>query len=182
MKYETLNIPGMAVMHHVAFEDKRGYFAEIFRDDEFRKVVADVSFVQDNSSGSCMGCLRGLHYQIKQSQGKLVRVTRGTVFDVGVDLRRSSPTFGQWAGRVLSEEKREMLWIPPGFAHGFYVMSEFAEFCYKCTDYYVLEHERTIAWDDPDIGIKWPLVDGQPPLLSERDQNGVAFKRAEVFI
>lgn len=172
----------MVLISPKVFGDHRGFFMETFRDGEFRKHVADVSFVQDNHSGSVKGTLRGLHYQVEQSQGKLVRVTKGRVFDVGVDLRRSSSSFGQWAGAVLSDENREMLWIPPGFAHGFYVMSELAEFSYKCTEYYAPEHERSIIWDDQDIGIDWPLDESTGLLLSEKDRLGKRFTEAEVFL
>ncbi len=171
----------MVLISPEVFSDHRGFFMETFRDDEFRKHVADVSFVQDNHSGSVKGTLRGLHYQVKQSQGKLVRVTKGKVFDVGVDLRRSSSSFGQWTGTVLSDENRAMLWIPPGFAHGFYVMSELAEFSYKCTAYYAPEHERTIIWNDRDIGIDWPLDERTGLSLSEKDRLGKRFTEAEVF-
>lgn len=181
MNYTRLNVPDMVLMTPEVFGDHRGFFMETFRDGDFREKVADMAFVQDNYSGSVQGTLRGLHYQVQQTQGKLVRVTKGEVFDVGVDLRRSSPFFGQWAGVVLSEENKEMLWIPPGFAHGFYVMSSYAEFYYKCTDYYAPEFERTILWDDPDIGIDWPIDAGAEVLLSEKDHNGRAFRDAEVF-
>jgi dTDP-4-dehydrorhamnose 3,5-epimerase len=140
----------------------------------------DWDFVQDNHSQSRKGILRGLHYQIQHPQGKLVRVIRGEVFDVAVDIRKNSPTFGKWEGVTLSEENRRMLWIPPGFAHGFYVTSETAEFVYKCTDFYAPQYERSIIWNDPDIGITWPL-DGEEPVLSEKDQNGTCFAQAEVF-
>ncbi len=180
MKYTGLNIPDMVLMSPEVFGDHRGFFMETFRDDDFRKNVADVRFVQDNHSRSVGGTLRGLHYQIEKSQGKLVRVTSGTVFDVGVDLRRSSPYFGQWAGVTLSADNKEMLWVPPGFAHGFYVLSEFTEFTYKCTDYYAPEYELSVIWNDGDIGIEWPLVE-EELLLSEKDQKGIPFKDAEVF-
>lgn len=181
MNYTRLTVPDMVLMTPEVFGDHRGFFMETFRDSDFREKVSDMAFVQDNYSGSVQGTLRGLHYQIQQTQGKLVRVTKGEVFDVGVDLRRSSPNFGQWSGAVLSEENKEMLWIPPGFAHGFYVMSTYAEFSYKCTDYYAPEHERTILWDDPDIGIDWPVDAGAEVLLSEKDRKGKAFRDAEVF-
>lgn len=181
MKYTRLAIPDMVLMTPEVFGDPRGFFMETFRDDDFRGQVSDAVFVQDNHSGSVRGTLRGLHYQIRQSQGKLVRVTAGEVFDVGVDLRRSSPWFGKWAGTVLSAENREILWVPPGFAHGFYVLSERAEFSYKCTDYYAPEHERAIIWNDPDIGIEWPLIEGRELLLSEKDRQGLSLKAAEVF-
>lgn len=180
MKYTPLAIPDMVLMTPQMFGDHRGFFMETFRDDDFRENVADVCFVQDNHSRSVKGTLRGLHYQIEKSQGKLVRVTSGRVFDVGVDLRRSSPYFGQWAGVTLSADNKEILWVPPGFAHGFYVLSDFAEFTYKCTDYYAPEYERSIVWDDGDIGIDWPLIDGEL-LLSEKDKKGLPLKDVEVF-
>jgi dTDP-4-dehydrorhamnose 3,5-epimerase len=163
------------------FGDARGFFMETFRDSEFRETVADVTFVQDNHSRSGNGVLRGLHYQIRQPQGKLVRVISGEVFDVAVDIRKSLPEFGRWAGAVLSAENKEMLWVPPGFAHGFYVMSDQAEFVYKCTEYYAPEYERVILWNDPAIGIDWPLSGSDLPLLSPKDENGVLLKNAEVF-
>jgi dTDP-4-dehydrorhamnose 3,5-epimerase len=181
MKYTQLCIPDMVLMTPDIHNDERGVFLETFRDDVFRENVADVSFVQENHSGSVKGTLRGLHYQIRQSQGKIVRVTSGVVFDVGVDLRVSSPDFGKWAGVTLSSESKEMLWLPPGFAHGIYVMSEQAQLVYKCTDYYAPEHERSLMWDDPEIGIEWPLIPDRRILLSAKDKNGVRLKDAEVF-
>jgi len=163
------------------FGDDRGFFMETFRDSDFKKLVADVTFVQDNHSKSRRGILRGLHYQTKQPQGKLVRVISGEVFDVAVDLRKSSPDFGQWAGVVLSSENKRMLWVPPGFAHGFYVMSPEAEFVYKCTDYYAPEYEQSLKWNDPSISIEWPLVNGQCPSLSAKDEEGISLDNAEVF-
>lgn len=154
---------------------------ETFRDDDFKKNVSDLSFVQDNHSKSTQGILRGLHYQIKQPQGKLVRVISGKVFDVAVDLRNSSPTFGKWVGIMLSAENKLMFWVPPGFAHGFYVISPEAEFVYKCTDYYAPEYERSIKWNDPSINIQWPIIPGIIPLLSKKDENGIFFENAEVF-
>jgi dTDP-4-dehydrorhamnose 3,5-epimerase len=181
MKYTELDIPGVVLMEPQAFGDQRGFFMETFRDDEFKKKVSDFSFVQDNHSKSTQGILRGLHYQIKQPQGKLVRVISGQVFDVAVDLRKSSPTFGKWVGLMLTAENKLMFWVPPGFAHGFYVVSPEAEFVYKCTDYYAPEYERSIKWNDPAIGIKWPLISGTTPLLSEKDEQGISIKKAEVF-
>ena len=163
------------------FDDGRGFFLESWERKKFAAGGIDVDFVQDNHSRSAQGVLRGLHYQIQQPQGKLVRVTHGVVFDVAVDLRRSSPTFGRWVGVELSAENKRMLWVPPGFAHGFYVTSAEAEFLYKCTDYYAPQYERSIRWDDADIGIRWPLVDGRPPVLAAKDANGVALKEAECF-
>ncbi|MCF8093607.1 MAG: dTDP-4-dehydrorhamnose 3,5-epimerase [Desulfotignum sp.] len=163
------------------FEDARGFFMETFRDKDFRNQVADVSFVQDNHSSSGKGVLRGLHYQVRYPQGKLIRVIAGVVFDVAVDIRKSSPDFGCWTGTVLSAENKDMLWVPPGFAHGFYVMSDHAEFVYKCTQYYAPEHERVILWNDPAIGIDWPLSGRDRPLLSSKDESGVLLKDAGVF-
>ncbi|WDP90554.1 MAG: dTDP-4-dehydrorhamnose 3,5-epimerase [Desulfobacter sp.] len=181
MQLTPLSIPDVVIMEPEVFGDRRGYFMETFRDSFFRENVADTAFVQDNHSRSTQGILRGLHYQVKHSQGKLVRVIAGEVFDVAVDLRRSSPFFGRWVGEILSQENKKLMWVPPGFAHGFYVLSKEAEFVYKCTDYYAPEHERSILWDDPDINIQWPLVSGSRPLLSEKDEKGVALKEAEVF-
>ena len=181
MKYTRLDIPDVVLIEPNVFEDHRGFFMETFRDDDFKKNVSDLSFVQDNHSKSTQGILRGLHYQIKQPQGKLVRVISGKVFDVAVDLRNSSPTFGQWVGIMLSEENKLMFWVPPGFAHGFYVISPEAEFVYKCTDYYAPEYERSIKWNDPSIDIQWPIIPGIIPLLSKKDENGIFFENAEVF-
>ncbi|MCG8564123.1 MAG: dTDP-4-dehydrorhamnose 3,5-epimerase [Desulfobacterales bacterium] len=181
MEYFPLSIPGMVMMKMETFGDDRGFFMETFRDNEFRGRVADVSFVQENYSRSLQGVLRGLHYQIQNAQGKLIRVLQGRVFDVGVDLRRSSPHFGKWCGTILSSENKEMLWVPPGFAHGFYVMSETAELEYKCTDYYAPEFERSLAWDDPELGIDWPLVSGVAPQLSDKDRNALPMNQVEVY-
>jgi dTDP-4-dehydrorhamnose 3,5-epimerase len=181
MKYIQLDIPDVVLMEPEVFGDHRGFFMETFREEDFINHAAPVTFVQDNHSKSAQGILRGLHYQIKQPQGKLVRVILGEVFDVVVDIRKSSPYFGQWCGEILSAENKRMLWVPPGFAHGFYVLSETAEFIYKCTDYYALEHERSIIWNDPDIGVDWPIVPGTEPVLSQKDKEGTAFKTAEVF-
>jgi dTDP-4-dehydrorhamnose 3,5-epimerase len=147
----------------------------------FAESGIQASFVQDNHSGSQQGILRGLHYQICQAQGKLVRVIAGSVYDVVVDLRRNSPTFGQWMGTELSAENKRQLWIPAGYAHGFYVTSTWAEFTYKVTDYYAPQYERSLLWNDPQLGIEWPLVDGQPPLLSTKDANGKPLSEAEVY-
>jgi len=153
------------------FGDARGFFFESFNQKAFNEATGtNHAFVQDNHSRSSRGVLRGLHYQIQQPQGKLVRVARGAVFDVAVDIRKSSPTFGQWVGAELSEDNQHQLWVPPGFAHGFLVLSESADFLYKTTDYYAPQHERSIAWNDPSIGISWPaLAQGQQPLLSAKD-------------
>ncbi len=181
MKLTRLSIPDVVLMEPDVFGDRRGYFMETFRDNFFKDNIADVSFVQDNHSRSSQGILRGLHYQIQKAQGKLVRVNLGEVFDVAVDLRKSSPTFGQWVGETLSMENKKMMWIPPGFAHGFYVLTSEAEFIYKCTDYYAPEHERSIRWDDPQINIQWPLISDKPPLLSQKDESASFFKDARVY-
>ncbi|MEB3902233.1 dTDP-4-dehydrorhamnose 3,5-epimerase [Pseudomonas putida] len=162
------------------FPDPRGFFFESFNQRTFEAAVgAPVTFVQDNHSRSTKGVLRGLHYQIQNPQGKLVRVIQGEIFDVAVDLRRSSPTFGQWVGVHLSAENKHQLWIPEGFAHGFQVLSETAEVLYKTTDYYTPDHERCLAWNDPAIGIQWPSAD--PPLLSEKDKLGKLLAQADLF-
>jgi dTDP-4-dehydrorhamnose 3,5-epimerase len=181
MKYTQLNIPDIILIQPHVFGDHRGFFMETFRHDEFRKNVAEVTFVQDNHSKSTQSILRGLHYQVKQPQGKLVRVISGEVFDVAVDIRKSSPFFGKWAGAILSAENKKMLWVPPGFAHGFYVLSCEAEFTYKCTDYYAPEYERSIQWNDPSIAIDWPILPGTAPILSQKDEEGSTLETAEVF-
>ncbi len=163
------------------FGDERGFFLESWERRKFATGGIDVEFVQDNHSRSVRHTLRGLHYQVVRPQGKLVRVTRGSIFDVAVDLRRSSPTFGRWVGTELSEENRNMLWVPPGFAHGFLVLSESADFLYKCSDYYTPNAERCIRWDDPQLAIDWPLATGTAPFLSAKDAAGVAFADAEYF-
>lgn len=173
-------IPEVLIIEPKVFGDSRGFFFESFNARSFRELTGlDVSFVQDNHSRSAKGVLRGLHYQIRQPQGKLVRVTRGSVFDVAVDLRRNSPNFGKWVGVELSDDNHRQLWVPPGFGHGFVVLSESADFLYKTTDYYAPEHERCVIWNDPTIGIDWPL-DGEP-LLSAKDRDGKPLASAEVF-
>jgi dTDP-4-dehydrorhamnose 3,5-epimerase len=162
-------------------EDPRGFFMESWNARSFALGGIDATFVQDNHSRSRRGILRGLHYQIQQAQGKLVRVVRGEVFDVAVDLRRSSNTFGKWVGVWLSEERHNMLWVPPGFAHGFYVTSDVADLLYKCTDFYSPQHDRALRWDDPEIAIHWPLVDGVPPTVSTKDAAGKRLQDAETF-
>ena len=174
-------IPEVLILVPRIFGDDRGFFYESFNLAKFNEITClSPNFVQDNHSKSVKNVLRGLHYQIKQPQGKLVRVTSGEVFDVAVDIRKSSPTFGRWVGEILSAENKHQMWVPPGFAHGFLVLSETAEFLYKTTNYYAPENERCIAWDDVDIGIQWPLED--TPLLSVKDQQGVMFTEAELFI
>ena len=163
------------------FGDDRGFFMETFQAQRFAEAGIPTTFVQDNHSRSRQGTLRGLHYQIQQTQGKLVRVIIGEVFDVAVDIRRSSATFGRWVGAILSADNKLQLWIPPGFAHGFYVTSEWADLLYKTTDYYAPQWERVIRWDDPDLGIEWPLAGGQTPLLSARDSQGKPLREAEIF-
>jgi len=173
-------IPDVVLIKPRVFGDHRGFFMETWQADTFARAGLKLTFVQDNHSQSFQNTLRGLHYQIRQPQGKLVRVVAGEVFDVAVDLRRQSPTFGQWTGEVLSAENKHMLWIPPGFAHGFYVTGEMADIVYKCTDYYAPDQERTIRWDDPDLAIQWPK-DGQRPVVSDKDAKGEWFRDAEVF-
>ena len=180
MKATRLAIPEVVLIEPKVFGDARGFFFESFNQKAFNEATGtDLDFVQDNHSRSSKGVLRGLHYQIRQAQGKLVRVVRGSVFDVAVDVRKSSPTFGQWVGAELTEENQHQLWVPPGFAHGFVVLSESADFLYKTTDYYAPEYERCIAWNDADIGVDWHY-DGVPS-LSAKDAQGAAFKNAEVF-
>jgi dTDP-4-dehydrorhamnose 3,5-epimerase len=181
MKVVATDIPEVVVFEPERHGDHRGYFLETWREDVFIAAGVGTSFVQDNQSSSHQGVLRGLHYQIRQPQGKLVRIISGTVFDVAVDLRRSSPTCGKWVGVELSAENCRLIWVPPGFGHGFYVLSEQAEFVYKCTDYYAREHERVIRYDDHDIGINWPLVAGVETVLSDKDLGGVAFAQADLY-
>jgi dTDP-4-dehydrorhamnose 3,5-epimerase len=172
-------IPDVVILQPQVHGDRRGFFLESWNRSAFADAGIDAEFVQDNHSRSSRGTLRGLHYQVQQTQGKLVRVAAGAVFDVAVDLRRSAPTFGQWVGAILSDENQEFLWVPPGFAHGFLVLSETADFLYKCTDYYAPEHERSIAWNDPDLAIDWPVPAGVDLLLSDRDRKAGAFRDAE---
>lgn len=173
-------IPGLLILEPKVFGDSRGFFLESFNAKAFQETTGlDVNFVQDNHSRSGKGVLRGLHYQIEQAQGKLVRVVRGSVFDVAVDLRKASPTFGKWVGVELSEENSRQLWIPPGFAHGFLVTSESADFLYKTTDYYAPQFERSLAWNDPTVGVVWPLS-GEPQ-LSAKDVAGKALAECETF-
>ena len=175
-------IPDVLIIEPKVFADERGFFMESFNQQRFNEIVGrEVSFVQDNHSRSSQGVLRGLHYQLApKAQGKLVRVTDGEVFDVAVDMRKDSSTFGQWTGVILSGENKRQFWIPEGFAHGFYVLSETADFLYKTTNYYSPEHDRSLKWDDPDIAIKWGLT--ALPLVSAKDQIAKAFKDADFFI
>ncbi len=181
MQNKPTRIPDVFVIELQVFGDDRGFMMETFQAKKFAEAGLPVSFVQDNHSRSRQGTLRGLHYQIRQAQGKLVRVIIGEVFDVAVDIRHSSPTFGQWVGTTLSAHNKQQVWVPPGFAHGFYVTSEWAEVLYKTTDYYAPEWERSICWNDPNLGIVWPLIDGQPPILSAKDAQGNTLREAEVF-
>lgn len=180
MRIIATRIRDCLIVEPKVFGDVRGFFYESYNQNKFEQLIGyPVSFVQDNHSRSSQGVLRGLHYQIRQPQGKLVRVTYGEVFDVAVDIRRSSPSFGQWVGVNLSAENKRMLWIPEGFAHGFAVLSENAEFLYKTTDYWAPQHERCIAWNDPQLAIDWPL--SAAPQLSEKDAAGVTLDKAELF-
>jgi dTDP-4-dehydrorhamnose 3,5-epimerase len=181
VEFERLSIPDVILVRPRIFGDERGFFLESWEKRKFAAGGIAVDFVQDNHSRSVRHTLRGLHYQVEQPQGKLVRVVAGAVFDVAVDLRRSAPTFGQWVGAELTAENRHMLWVPPGFAHGFLVTSDSADFLYKCTDYYAPQAERSIRWDDPHLAIDWPLPSGISPTLSAKDAAGVAFERAEYF-
>lgn len=180
MKATPLAIPDVILIEPKVFGDDRGFFFESFNHAQFEAAVGkQVSFVQDNHSRSVKNVLRGLHYQIQQPQGKLVRVVQGEVFDVAVDIRKSSPTFGQWVGEILSADNKRQLWVPEGFAHGFVVLSDTAEFLYKTTDYYALQFERCIVWNDASLGIKWPTL--AQPALSAKDAQGAGFLTAELF-
>jgi len=181
MDFSPTSIPDVLLIKPRIFTDDRGFFLETFRTGEFEQAGIAQPFVQDNHSGSKQGILRGLHYQIQQAQGKLVRVVQGEVFDVAVDLRRSSDTFGRWVGMILSSKNKFQLWVPPGFAHGYYVRSEWAEVTYKVTEYYAPDWERTLLWSDPKVGIDWPLLDGKPPILSPKDATGKTIDDAELF-
>jgi dTDP-4-dehydrorhamnose 3,5-epimerase len=181
MKIVPTAIAGVLIIEPKVFGDARGFFFESFNQQAFKTATGlDVNFVQDNHSRSAQGVLRGLHYQIEQAQGKLVRVVRGAVFDVAVDLRKSSASFGKWVGAELSEQNQRQMWVPPGFAHGFLTLSESADFLYKTTDYYAPQFERCVAWNDPAIGIEWPLQ-GLTPQLSGKDQAGANLKLAQAF-
>lgn len=181
MKFTPTDIPDVILVEPKIFGDDRGFIMETYQEKLFTAAGLPTTFVQDNHSGSRQGTLRGLHYQLHQTQGKLVRAVKGEVFDVAVDIRRSSPTFGKWAGVILSDNNRHMLWVPAGFAHGFYVLSEWAEFVYKTTDFYHPQSERCIFWNDPQLGIEWPLVEGKAPILSPKDAAGSPFSLAEIF-
>jgi dTDP-4-dehydrorhamnose 3,5-epimerase len=181
MEFIKTDIPAIIQIIPKQFKDARGFFLESYRSDLFLKAGISTAFVQDNHSGSLQGVLRGLHYQIQRAQGKLVGVNSGEIYDIAVDIRRSSPTFGRWVGINLSGDNRHQLWVPPGFAHGFYVLSEWVEVFYKTTDYYAPEFERTLLWNDPALGIVWPLINNQPPALSAKDANGKKLSEADLF-
>lgn len=181
MKAIPTNIPDVLILEPQVFHDARGYFMETYHKQKLAALGVVADFVQDNHSRSQQGTLRGLHYQLHHTQGKLVRVVQGEIFDVAVDLRRPSPTFGHWTGARLSADNKRQLWIPPGFAHGFYTLSETVDLIYKTTDYYTPEWERTLLWNDPPLGIDWPLIVDQPPILSPKDLQGRPLVQAEVF-
>jgi dTDP-4-dehydrorhamnose 3,5-epimerase len=181
LEIQRLAIPDVVLLRPKLFGDHRGFFLESWNRKSFAAAGLDLDFVQDNHSRSARNTLRGLHYQLEQTQGKLVRVTSGAVFDVAVDLRRSSPTFGRWVGEELSEANNRILWVPPGFAHGFLVLSESADFQYKCTNYYAPAHERTLLWNDPALDIEWPLPAGVTPLLAAKDAAGALLGDADTF-
>ena len=181
MKIRASQIPDVLLIEPDVHGDDRGFFLETYHAKQFSENGIEDSFVQDNHSGSIKAVLRGLHYQIRHAQGKLVRVVAGEIFDVAVDLRRSSPTFGRWVGQCLSVKNKYQLWIPSGFAHGFFVLSDWAEIVYKATDYYAPEWERTLLWNDPAIGIAWPLLEGGVPILSAKDLRGIPLAQAETF-
>jgi dTDP-4-dehydrorhamnose 3,5-epimerase len=181
MKFTSTTLPGVITVEPPCFSDERGFFMETYQAQQFAEAGLPVAFVQDNHSASCQGVLRGLHYQVDNVQGKLVRVVAGEVYDIAVDLRRSSPTFGRWVSTVLSAHNHLQVWVPGGFAHGFYTLSAIAEVLYKTTDYYNPQAERTLLWNDPTLAIPWPLIDGRPPLLSPKDARGMPLQDAEVF-
>jgi dTDP-4-dehydrorhamnose 3,5-epimerase len=181
MPFISTKIPGIFIIEPEVFGDERGFFMETYRESNFVQAGIAAHFVQDNHSGSRQGTLRGLHYQIQQPQGKLVRVIAGEIFDVAVDIRRSSATFGQWVGANLSSQNRRQIWVPTGFAHGFYVVSEWAEIVYKATDYYAPGYERTLLWNDGQIGVNWPIHEGISPILSSKDMRGKPLSEADCF-
>ncbi len=181
MKVEATTLPGVLLIHPTVFEDARGYLVETWQRDRYEQAGLPTDFVQDNESGSVRHTLRGLHHQLGTPQGKLVRVIEGEVFDVAVDIRRSSEHFGRWFGTILSAQNRAQLWVPPGFAHGFLVLSEHAVVVYKCTAFYSPADERTILWNDPELAIDWPLAAGASPLVSIRDGQGVRLSAAGLF-
>ncbi|QLC24022.1 dTDP-4-dehydrorhamnose 3,5-epimerase [Parasphingopyxis algicola] len=181
MRFTATDIADVKLVKPEAFADKRGDFSEIWREERFADAGIAGPWVQDNHSRSRRYVLRGIHYQIEQPQGKLVRASRGRIFDVAVDLRRASPTFAHWTGRELSAQNRRMLWIPPGFGHGFLTLSGVAHVDYKCTAYHAPAHQRTIIWNDPDVAVEWPLPDGEEPILSDADEKGVRLEQADLY-
>ena len=181
MKFVETPLKDVFLLEPSVFGDQRGFFMETWNIETFSQAGFDLKFVQDNHSRSAQGILRGLHYQTEHTQGKLVHVTSGEVFDVAVDLRRNSPTLGQWYGVTLSAENHRMLWVPPGFAHGFYVTSDYADFLYKCTDVYHPASEKTLAWNDPTLGIEWPVPTGEEPKLSSKDVEGLTWDQVPLF-
>jgi dTDP-4-dehydrorhamnose 3,5-epimerase len=181
MQFEPTRLPEVVLIKPRVFGDARGFFFETWQAREFQSAGIGAPFVQDNHSHSTRYTLRGLHFQIEQPQGKLVRVARGEVFDVAVDIRRSSPRFGQWVGVLLSDTNHHMLWVPAGFAHGYLALSEEIDFLYKCTDFYAPQHERAIRWDDPALGVQWPLPAGVAPILSGKDASAPLLIDAEVY-
>ena len=181
MRFIKTEIPEIILIESDVFEDERGFFMETYHTGRFAEAGIQAEFVQDNHSGSCQGILRGLHYQIRQTQAKLVRVIFGEVFDVAVDIRRSSPSFGKWVGVNLSAENKRQIWIPGGFAHGIYILSDWAEVVYKVSDLYAPQWERTILWNDQTLGIIWPLRNGQMPIISKKDAEGKNLYQAELF-
>jgi dTDP-4-dehydrorhamnose 3,5-epimerase len=181
MQFSPTEIPEVILIEPQVFGDHRGFFFETYQDERYAEAGIPDKFIQDNHAGSKQGALRGLHYQIRFPQGKLVRAVVGEVFDVAVDIRATSPTFGKWVGARLSAENKHQFWVPPGFAHGYYVISEWAEVLYKVTDIYAPKWERTILWDDPTIGINWPIIADTNPLLSDKDLQGKSFQEAELF-
>jgi dTDP-4-dehydrorhamnose 3,5-epimerase len=181
MQFIPTSIPDVILIESKIYQDKRGFFLETYQSEVFKQAGITTTFVQDNLSGSGKGTLRGLHYQIKQTQAKLVRVAAGEIYDVAVDLRRSSPTFGQWTAVRLSSENKHQVYIPTGFAHGFYVLSDWAEVCYKASDFYAPDYERTLLWNDPQLGIEWPLIDQTEPVISPKDAGGIPLHDAQVY-
>lgn len=181
MRFIPQIVPDVILIEPQVFKDERGFFLESYHKERYLSAGIQADFVQDNHSASSRGVLRGLHYQIRQPQGKLVRVIAGELYDVAVDLRRHSSTFGRWVGLNLSSGKSNQVWMPPGFAHGFYVLSEHAEVIYKATDYYAPQWERTLSWNDPALGISWPILMGQTPILSAKDAQGLLLSEAETY-
>jgi len=181
MQIIDTSLDGVKILEPKVFGDERGFFLESWNQQLFAENNLPAQFVQDNHSRSQQGVLRGLHYQIKNPQGKLVRVTQGEVFDVAVDMRKSSAQFGQWVGVTLSETNRRQLWVPPGYAHGFYVVSASADFQYKCTDYYAPEHERSLLWNDPAVGVEWPIISGTEPVLAAKDAAATLLDQCDFY-